>query len=202
MWVLIPIKRFELAKTRLAGRYPAPQRADVARSLATIALRAALAARGVQRVVALTADPDARCLCRTEGAEVLDEAPDARDLSTLLAAAFDALARQEPPDALVYLASDLPHLRPASIEQLRAGWRGGVGVGRAIRDGGTNALIFAAPRRFEFAFGVDSARRHCQNARRAGLPARLHDIPGISHDLDLPHEARAFAARAAGGSRA
>lgn len=185
MWVLVPIKRFAQAKSRLAGSVAPEQRAALAAALAGLALRAALAARSVQRVFALTADPAAAHLARTLGADVLAERADAADFNDLLRWAFDELvergARQ-----ICYLASDLPDVCSADLEALCAAHAGGLSIGHAARDGGTNALLFDAPRRFEPAFGLDSAARHLGNARAAGLPARLLHVPGLSNDLDTP----------------
>jgi 2-phospho-L-lactate/phosphoenolpyruvate guanylyltransferase len=185
MWVLIPIKRFAQAKSRLAGSIEPAQRAALAAALAGIALRAALPARGVQRVFALTADPAAEHLARTLGAQVLPENPQARDFNGMLSLAFDELAARGAA-RICYLASDLPDVTSSDIESLCAAHEGGLSIGRAERDGGTNALLFDAPRRFEPAFGADSAARHLRNAESAGLPARWLHIPGISNDLDTP----------------
>lgn len=189
MWVLIPIKRFALAKTRLSDSVAAPQRAALAQTLAGVALRAALGANGVSRVVALTADPVAQQLASALGADVLAESgllPESdlpADFNDLLAAAFDALGRQGAAQ-LAYLASDLPDVGSRCVERFLAAHQGGVSIARAARDGGTNALLFNAPRQFALAFGPNSAQLHHRNALAAGLSARWLDIPGISNDLD------------------
>jgi 2-phospho-L-lactate guanylyltransferase len=185
MWVLVPIKRFAQAKSRLAGSIEPAQRAALAAALAGLALRAALAARGVQRVFALTADPAAEHLARTLGADVLPENSAARNFNDMLSGAFDELARRGARQ-ICYLASDLPDVSSADVEALIAAHVGGLSIGRAERDGGTNALLFDAPRRFAPAFGSDSAALHAVNAQAAGLTAQLLHIAGISYDLDTP----------------
>lgn len=190
MWVLVPIKPFARAKSRLSSAYDGPQRAALARRLASIALRAALGARGVTRVVALTADPEAATLATELGAERLSEPAPATDFNSLIAGALDTLA-QRGALRLLYLASDLPDLTAAALEQFVQAHVGDLSIGRAARDGGTNALLFAAPRRFALAFGADSAARHLHSAAAAGLRAQLLDLPGISHDLDTPDVAAA-----------
>jgi len=185
MWVMVPIKRFAQAKSRLAGSIEPAQRAALAAALAGIALRAALAARGVQRVFALTADPAAEHLARTLGAEVLPEVANARDFNALLGCAFDELASRGA-TRICYLASDLPDVTHTDVETLLAAHESGLTIGRAARDGGTNALVFDAPRRFEPAFGADSAAGHLRSAQSAGLAAQWLHVPGISNDLDTP----------------
>ncbi len=191
MWILIPIKRFSQAKTRLANQFEAPRRAAIAQALATRVLRAAVGARGVSCVVALTADPQAKQLAESLGASTMPEPAGAWDFNALLTDALGTLTRRGA-RSLCYLASDLPDVSSASIETLLARHRSAVelaardsvSIGRAARDGGSNALLFESPLRFELAFGPASAAAHHRNALAAGLQPQYVDLAGISDDLD------------------
>ena len=184
MWILIPVKRFSDAKSRLANAVGPADRARLARSMATTAIRAAVATPGVERVFVLTSDSDARTLAASLGAETLEETSANTDFNALIGAAIDSLA-QRGAQRVLYLASDLPELAVESVERFIAQHTADVSIGHASRDGGTNALLLNMPRRLTLAFGPDSARRHLANAAAAGLAAALVDIPGISNDLDI-----------------
>ncbi len=183
MWILIPVKRFQDAKSRLANSVAPAERAKLARNMAATVIRAAVVAQGVERVYVLTSDPDALALARSQGADALDELESNSGFNSVIGTALDRLT-QRGATRLMYLASDLPDLTAKDIEQFIALHGADVSIGHAMRDGGTNALLLAAPRRLTLAFGPDSARRHLANAAAAGLGAKLIDIPGISNDLD------------------
>lgn len=183
MWALIPVKRFCDAKSRLSNFYGPGQRADLARSLATTAIRAALGCNHVERVIVLSSDPEARLIALNLGAEAQPEARVGAGFNALIGAALDLL-EQRGAQRLLYLASDLPELTASCIAKFSTAHAADVSIGRADRDGGTNALLFDAPRRFALAFGDDSARRHQLNAHAAGLTAQMLNIAGIANDLD------------------
>jgi 2-phospho-L-lactate guanylyltransferase len=99
-----------------------------------------------------------------------------------------ALAQIEPaPEAVLYLAGDLPLLRADEVRHLVAeAARDGVTIGRAY-DGGTNALVVRPATGLRPTFGhATSSQVHEMAALRARLPIRMVDLPGISLDVDTP----------------
>ena len=107
-----------------------------------LALRAAGATPGVEKVFALTADPAAVRLAADCSAHWLPE--QGGDFNQLLAGAFDALSAQGA-RKIMYLASDLPQINADWLSQFVAAHQCDLSIGRAARDGGTNALLFTAP---------------------------------------------------------
>lgn len=179
---MIPIKSFARAKTRLAGTLTAPDRAGLARGLASEVIAAARSARGIDSVFALTADPHTAAWAAQRGTTPLSEGP-RTSFSQLIARAVDQLSARGA-GIVVYLASDLFDLDGTDIEQLVAAHRGGLTVAAASRDDGTNAFVCDAPRAISFAFGPGSAARHLSRARRAGLRATRVNLPAFSRDID------------------
>jgi 2-phospho-L-lactate guanylyltransferase len=165
---IVPVKRMQDAKVRLAHVVEPRARAMLARSLfehvTGVLVRAGL------RTIALTPElhePIAPTM------EVWHDA--GRGLNGALRS---ALSRFRGPAFVV--PADLPWLAPEDV------WRalaepGDVVVCRST-DGGTNGLLMRA--RIEPAFGPDSALAHARAARRAGLQARVVRIDGFERDLD------------------
>jgi 2-phospho-L-lactate guanylyltransferase len=93
------------------------------------------------------------------------------------------------PEAVLYLAGDLPLLRADEVRYLVAeADRDGVTIGRA-HDGGTNALVVRPALGMMPVFGsVASAALHVTKAREARLPVRITDLPGVAFDVDTPYD--------------
>lgn len=107
--VVVPIKRLDRAKSRLA--LPDGPRADLALAMANDTVRAAMATRSVGEVVVVTDDQRAGRLLRAIGARVVADRPDAG-----LNPALRHGMRHASHDAVGFLSSDLPALRPGDLE--------------------------------------------------------------------------------------
>lgn len=107
--VLVPVKRLDLAKTRIS--VAAGDRAELALAMACDTVRAALAADEVGEVVVITNDHRAQRALSELGARVVDDVPDA-GLNPALGYGA-SIAGGEPVAAL---SSDLPALRPADLD--------------------------------------------------------------------------------------
>jgi 2-phospho-L-lactate guanylyltransferase len=96
-----------------------------------------------------------------------------------------------PPDAVLYLAGDLPLVTAAELRQfVAAAPARGICIARA-RDAGTNALLVTPCGALRPAFGAPrSSEVHEAAARAAGLPYRIIDIPGLALDVDTIDDAR------------
>jgi 2-phospho-L-lactate guanylyltransferase len=93
------------------------------------------------------------------------------------------------PEAVLYLAGDLPLLRADEVRYLVSeADRDGVTIGRA-HDGGTNALLVRPATGMKPMFGLSrSSESHEAAARLAGLAARIVDAPGVAIDVDTPDD--------------
>lgn len=175
--VLVPVKRLDLAKTRLSGVLSAEERAALMRQMLEDVL-AAIAGAGVSRVTLVTS-------------QLLDLGVarwDDRGLpwNEALRAAMREIVT-EPCAAVV--SADLPLLRPAEIESLlEATPERGLAIARAS-DGGTNAVSMRPPAAVMTRFGEPgSALRHARAARAAGLEAVVLDLPGLAFDVDTEED--------------
>jgi 2-phospho-L-lactate/phosphoenolpyruvate guanylyltransferase len=174
--VLVPVKRLDAAKSRLAARLSPDERAGLMRELLEIVL-AAVSGADVGPVTVVSAE-------RLE----LNGLPrwDDRGLewNEALAAAMHEVV-EEPVATIV--SADLPLLTIDDVrERVEATPARGIAIARA-QDGGTNAVSMRPPAVLRTRFGErGSARLHARTAEALGLSHRMVDLPGLAFDVDTP----------------
>lgn len=179
--VVVPVKAFTQAKVRLAPTLDPATRAELARAMATIVLRAA-------RPLAVTVvcdDPDVRRWALHNGVEALWTP--GLGLNGAVEAGVSHLAASGIGRAIVVhadlpLATDLAWL--ADLD--------GVTLVPDRHGDGTNVLSVPTAAGFRFAYGIGSFATHQVEAARVGLAARVvHDVRlgwdvDVATDLHLP----------------
>ncbi len=147
--------------------------------LATV-LTAAASAETVRQVIVVTPERD------RIPAEVPVLADTGESLNMALSQAHNML-REVGCREIVVLPADLPRITAVEIDTLvRAGRATGFSIAPDATGSGTNALCLASLQPFQFQFGPDSRRLHCQQALALGLSARIVRLPGLQLDVDLP----------------
>lgn len=182
---VLPVKRFDVAKQRLAAGIDADRRRELAEAMLADVLDAIAATRAIDRLIVVTGDPIAQELASGAGAEVV---PDPEDVGHSEAArAGIARAEVEGAERVVLLAGDCPLLDPRELDKLLTGIPGRyVGIVPDRHGDGTNALLLSPPDAIAPAFGEGSRARHVEAARQAGVPFSLEELPSIELDLDTP----------------
>jgi len=193
-WAILPVKDFTTAKSRLAGVLTPDQRQALARLMAADVLRVLTQAPGVGGVVVMGQGPEQKQLAERFACRFApDEA--GMDLSANLTRVAGQLAA-EGAQTVIVVPSDLPGLAVGDVERILHDHVHGVTICRANRDGGTNALVVSPPNAVPFQFGVDSARRHGEVGRSAGLDVHLVDDPAFQCDIDTPGDLRSLCRQA------
>jgi len=194
--VLIPLKRLDAAKSRLASALTESERRRLMAAMVAHVARAALAA-DAGRVALASSDPDAPALAARLGVECVSDG--GCPWNAGLAHARALLG--SPAAAVLYLAGDLPLLAPDDVAALiDAGASATAVVGRA-HDGGTNALWVAPADALEPAFGTPgSAAVHAALAAGCGLAVVIIDRPGLARDVDTPADLAIVRRLLAGGA--
>lgn len=194
-WLLIPVKRLERAKSRLAPAMPPAARIRLAWRLVGRTFRVVRQVPEVRPLV-ISADRRVLALARRMGWPVVLDRWE--DLNRALAEARRVAVRHGA-EALGVLPIDLPGLRAEALRDLLAAGfpdRGLVLV--PDRHGqGTNALLVRPPEAIAFCFGPGSLAAFQRQAAALGLPVRLFPHPDLSWDLDTPADWAAWRARAA-----
>jgi 2-phospho-L-lactate/phosphoenolpyruvate guanylyltransferase len=183
LWsVVVPVKRPELAKTRLRT-LAGPYRAELARAIAADTVAAATRAREVGEVVAVTDDAVTTEELRALGAVVAADDPGDGLNPALRHGAAVALARR-PGAPVATLSADLPALRPDELDvALRAARHHPVSFVADVAGTGTTLYAAVDALRFRPEFGPRSRAAHrAAGAAELDLPG----VPSVRRDVDTP----------------
>lgn len=183
---VLPVKRFDAAKQRLAaGGIEADRRRDLAGAMVADVLEAIGEARAIDRLIVVSGEPLAQELAAEAGAEVVADPEDAGHVEAALAGI--ARAEVEGAERVVLLAGDCPLLDPRELDRLLTGVPGNyVGIVPDRHGAGTNALVLNPPSAIVPAFGEGSCARHVELARAAGIAYGVEEVPTLGLDLDTP----------------
>ena len=179
--VLLPVKPFARGKSRLAA-WAGADRASWARAFFLDTLASAVRAPGVERVIVVTSDPQARALARLAGADTARDTPAAG----LNAAVRRGVRQAEASRPVAVLTADLPALRPGELARVlaeagtrhRAFLADHTGLGTTVLTARTPALLQP---RFE---GASRTRHAASGAHEITCP----DVPGARLDVDTPED--------------
>jgi len=183
--VLVPIRSFDAAKSRLSTVLDEDDRRSFARSMAATVVAAA----GELPVFVVTDDDDVAHWARQNGASVI--APAVRGLNESVQAAVSI--RHEAGDVRVIVAhADLPLATDLAMV---------TGPGMVVapdRHGdGSNVLSVPTDAGFRFDYGPGSYEAHRREAARCGLSVTVVQDPGLSLDVDHPEDLAELRARTA-----
>ena len=183
--VVIPVRAFEGAKSRLGAVLDAEERRDLVERLLRRGVAAALATGGVVEVVVVSPDPEVLAIAASAGARsVLQQS---RGLNPALQEARDTITA----DRLLIIPADLPAVTATALAQVlatgdRAG-RPSVVLAPDRHGRGTNALLLDPPDVIDPAFGGDSRAGHAWLASSAD--AAFDEVPDVlALDVDTPDD--------------
>ncbi len=178
--VVVPVKRLEVAKTRLRPAVPATAHAALVLAICLDTVAAALACSAVARVLAVTNDAQADEALRAAGVTVVADEPDG-GLNPALEHGAAMATAAAPLDPVAVLSSDLPALRPAELAEallaarphLRSFVSDSVGVG-------TTLLAAASGQSLRPAYGPASRAAHAAS----GACELAGQWPSLRRDVD------------------
>jgi 2-phospho-L-lactate/phosphoenolpyruvate guanylyltransferase len=184
--VVIPVRSFEGAKSRLGAVLDAEERRDLVTRLLRRTVRAALATPGVAEV--LVVSPDAEVLALAAGIGAGPVLQRSRGLNPALQ---EARAAAPAASRLLIVPADLPAVSPAALAAvLLAGDAAGspsVVLCPDRHGRGTNALLLDPPDVIDPAFGGDSRAAHAWLASSAD--SAFVEVPGdLGLDVDTPDD--------------
>jgi 2-phospho-L-lactate/phosphoenolpyruvate guanylyltransferase len=184
--VVVPVRSFEGAKSRLGAVLDAEERRELVERLLRRTVAEALATPGVTEVVVVSPDVEVLALAATLDARPVVQR--SRGLNPAIHEARDASAGAL---RLLVLPADIPAVSAAAIGAvLAAGEAAGspsVAVAPDRHGRGTNALLLDPPNVIDPAFGGDSRAAHAWLASSA--EAAFAEVPGIlGLDVDTPDD--------------
>ncbi len=189
-WIVVLIKDFSTAKSRLAPVLEPQPRRLLAEMTAARALDAALA---VAPTLAVCGSIEAADLARLRGAALVVEPSPSGQNPAAMRGLAEVLERGA--ESTLLLSSDLPLIDEPAIRRLLAHTDipGGLVIA-ASADGrqGTNALYLRPPGDFSLHFGEASLPKFAAEARLRGRRFIVHEDPSLALDLDEPSDLSAW----------
>jgi 2-phospho-L-lactate/phosphoenolpyruvate guanylyltransferase len=199
---VVPVKRFALAKSRLAAGVDATRKPELIEAMIADVLEAIGRARSIERTIVVSQEPAAAGLAAAAGAELVDDFDDAGHVAAALAGI--AVAEAAGARCVALLPGDCPLLDPRELDKMLTGVPDRYVAVIPDRHGtGTNALVLAPPGAIEPSFGEGSRERHVAAARAAGIPYGVEELTSLGLDLDTPADivALTMAVERGGGAK-
>lgn len=192
IFAILPVKNPRNAKQRLTGFLSIEDRQRLARMLYRQTLATLCQAKGIDRVVVATSDPDFADHARQSGVLVFEETEQVSHSASADAACLRAMKMGAATTLLVPI--DVPTVTPEDFTQLASSARPGLVVVPSSDGTGTNALVRTPPDCIESRFGPGSFRKHMDQALAKGLHAEALRLPGLMFDIDTPEDVAEFLA--------
>ena len=183
---LVPVKRLELAKSRLAPLLSSAARRHLQEAMLAHVLGELASAPGLDGAAVVTSDIDAASIADRFAARLVPDTSD--ELNAALSAAISCLVA-DGAAVVVIVPADLPELTAADVGRAVAEVRR-TGATLVVPDAearGTNGLVFPARSLPNLSFGPGSFHRHL-----AEPGARPFPLPSFARDLDRPDDLAAL----------
>ena len=189
---IVPVKRFERAKSRLTGSAVSAHRPELAKAMLADVLLGLEESRLLDRIVVVSGEPDAVEIAIRAGADHLDDPADSGHNEAAAIGIADAIERGA--ECVALLPGDCPLLEGFELDRELEAQAPGVAVVPDHHGDGTNGLILAPPDVIAPSFGPGSRNRHHRFAKEAGFRCRVATIPSLALDLDTADDLDALRA--------
>lgn len=184
VWALVPIKRLEHAKSRLAPFLDPGERRSLMRAMFRDVLATLSRVEALGGILVVTSDEEAASTAIMAGATTIPD-PVEQGVNGAVQRGIDWLHANHKAGMMV-VPGDVPFITVPEVESvLHATKSSPVVIVPATRDGGTNILAVAPPVLFSPAYGPMSFARHVAAARAAGVEPEILELEGAGHDIDL-----------------
>ncbi len=186
---VIPMKPLSQSKTRLAPHMSEEQRSDLVVGMLRRVL-GAIKGSSIEMFWVVGGDERIRNVARNFDGIWMEEL--GRNLNDTLGKAFDELAGRN--SAALYLAGDLPFLKPSDLHSLLRSSRRNTNItlAPARRDGGTNAILVPPGIPFRPELGPRSFSKHLSTAAAMEVSVAICYSPGLGFDLDITDDLETF----------
>ncbi|MFH2038736.1 MAG: 2-phospho-L-lactate guanylyltransferase [Chloroflexota bacterium] len=188
IWAIVPVKPFNLGKSRLAGSISEDDRINLNTKLLVHTLTTLAEISEISQVLVVSRDSNVLSISRDLGAKtVLENGSPLLNTALTRATVF---AQLHAIYGVLILPADLPLLSKNDILSLieAASNPPVVVISPDRRNEGTNALLISPAGLIEYDFGPNSFDRHCCNAKLAGARLEIVNLPSLAFDLDIPED--------------
>jgi 2-phospho-L-lactate/phosphoenolpyruvate guanylyltransferase len=189
-FAIVPVKRFENAKTRLSSILDMDDRIRLSLLMLKDTLHVLSVVHLLTKVITVSADKRVEEIAAKYGANFLLEEKE-RGVNSAVALA-DNYSMKEGADATIVIPHDLPLLDSTDIskacEMAENEYRCIV-ICPSVRYDGTNILLRKPPSIIATFYDADSYNMHIKAAIRLGIPVKRLFSRSLMHDIDTPEDA-------------
>jgi len=193
VWVVLPVKPLNRAKSRLADVLSADQRQRFAEMTLRHILETTRSARQVTGTLVISRDNKVLSIARDFGARTVQESGQPA-LNPALMRATQLLASWNAGSILV-LPADVPLIGIDDVTdmiRLAGTHEQCVVIATDRLHDGTNALLVRPPGLLEYDYGPGSYQRHLDQAHVLGVHVAEYHSHNLQYDLDIPEDIDAF----------
>lgn len=194
IFAIVPVKKFENAKTRLSQMLSADDRILLSSLMLGDTLSVLSGVELLQQVVVVSGDRRAEEIAARHDAKFLYEERESGVNSAV--ALGDNYSMDQDADATVVIPQDLPLLNALDLAmacELAASEDRCIVICPSLRYDGTNLLIRRPPCAIKTYYDSDSYAMHIKAAGSLGIPVKLFSSRKLMYDLDTPEDARQLA---------
>ena len=189
-FAIVPIKRFENAKTRLSSILDTDDRTRLSLLMLKDTLQILSAVHSLSQLITVSADKRVGEIAVKYGANFLLEEKE-RGVNSAVALA-DSYCMKKAADATMVIPHDLPLLDSTDISkacELAENESRCIVICPSLRYDGTNMLLRKPPSIIATFYDADSYNMHVKAAIRLGIPVKRLLSKGLMHDIDTPEDA-------------
>lgn len=190
-FAIVPVKRFENAKTRLSSMLDTEDRIRFSSLMLEDTLQILSVAPSLTQVIIVSADKRADEIATKHGAKFLPEEKE-KGVNSAVALADGYCIEKEAADATMVIPHDLPLLDTIVISkacELAEKESACIVICPSVRYDGTNMLLRKPPSVIGTFYETDSYNMHVRTAIKLGIQVKPLLSKSLMHDIDTPEDA-------------
>lgn len=193
IFAIVPVKRFENSKSRLASLLGLQERKTLSELMLDDTLSTLAASGCFAQVLVVTGDSRAKEIAASRGAKVIFQQSDAGVNSAVALA--DEYSTKAGAQATVVVPQDLPLMSAGDMADVCALASGNrcIAICPSARFDGTNILLRKPPSAIATHYDNNSYENHMRAAKEAGLQTKTIESKNLMFDLDTPDDAKELA---------
>jgi 2-phospho-L-lactate guanylyltransferase len=186
-WALVPLKRLDRAKQRLAPVLTSRFREELVLAMLTDVLEVLARIDSISRILLVSNDPEAGSVLHAGKHEVFYSAASEGMNRELEQAA--AYASSQGAQRVLVVHSDLPYITAQAVRKfITVAPKHGLQAAACKLGTGTNLLLLPLPLSIPLVFGEDSLLRFQELTASAGLELEVISNPRLAEDVDDPED--------------
>ena len=188
-FAIVPVKRFENAKTRLSSILDMDDRILLSSLMLEDTVKNLSSVRSLTQVVIVSADKRAEEMATKHGVTFLREERE-KGVNSAIALA-DVYSIREAAEATVVIPQDLPLLDTIEVSkacELAENESMCIVICPSLRYDGTNMLLRKPPSVIATFYDMDSYNMHVKAALKLGIPIKRLFSKSVMYDIDTPED--------------